>query len=196
VPLRGGTGCRRLWSRVGGDELDLEAIGVGEVGGVVIGPASVRMPVGEQQRPAECRSFSSKAVDVLAGSGVEREMVQSGSQPVVLSGGQRGRLLDHEISGAEAPAAPVRPLLERRVSKLHEEPSPLSAGTPQVRHPQLYVVQAPGHGTSFMRTPIWAWIIFFIIGGIVYLVMLPKRRRDAADRKRLFEEPQQKDAER
>jgi hypothetical protein len=23
--------------------------------------------------------------------------------------------------------------------------------------------------------PIWAWIIFFIIGGIVYLVRLPKR---------------------
>ena len=27
--------------------------------------------------------------------------------------------------------------------------------------------------------PIWAWIIFFIIGGIVYLVMLPKRKRDS-----------------
>ena len=36
--------------------------------------------------------------------------------------------------------------------------------------------------------PIWAWIIFFITGGIVYLVMLPKRKRDAADRKRLFED--------
>ena len=44
--------------------------------------------------------------------------------------------------------------------------------------------------------PIWARIIFFIIGGIVYLVMLPKRKRDAADRKRLFEERQQKDGER
>ncbi len=44
--------------------------------------------------------------------------------------------------------------------------------------------------------PIWAWIIFFIIGGIVYLVMLPKRKRDAADRKRLFEERQQRDGER
>jgi hypothetical protein len=36
--------------------------------------------------------------------------------------------------------------------------------------------------------PIWAWIIFFITGGIVYVVMLPKRIRDAADRKRLFED--------
>ena len=44
--------------------------------------------------------------------------------------------------------------------------------------------------------PIWAWIIFFIVGGIVYLVMLPKRKRDAADRKRLFEERQQKGGER
>lgn len=44
--------------------------------------------------------------------------------------------------------------------------------------------------------PIWAWIIFFITGGIVYLVMLPKRKRDADDRKRLFEERQQKDGER
>lgn len=44
--------------------------------------------------------------------------------------------------------------------------------------------------------PIWAWIIFFIVGGIVYLVTLPKRKRDAAARKRLFEERQQKDGER
>ena len=40
--------------------------------------------------------------------------------------------------------------------------------------------------------PIWAWIIFFTVGGTVYLVTLPKRKRDAADRKRLFEERQQK----
>ena len=44
--------------------------------------------------------------------------------------------------------------------------------------------------------PIWAWIIFFIVGGIVYLVTLPKRKRDAADRKRLFEDRQRKDGER
>ncbi len=36
--------------------------------------------------------------------------------------------------------------------------------------------------------PIWAWIIFFITGDIVYLLVLPKRKRDAADRKRLFED--------
>ena len=44
--------------------------------------------------------------------------------------------------------------------------------------------------------PIWAWIIFFIIGSIVYLAMLPKRRRGAADLKRLFEVWQQKVSER
>lgn len=44
--------------------------------------------------------------------------------------------------------------------------------------------------------PIWAWIIFFIIGGTVYLVTLPKRKRDAAARKQLFEQRQQKDSER
>jgi hypothetical protein len=41
--------------------------------------------------------------------------------------------------------------------------------------------------------PIWAWIVFFIVGGIVYLVTQPKRKRDAAERKRLFEERQEKD---
>jgi hypothetical protein len=41
--------------------------------------------------------------------------------------------------------------------------------------------------------PIWAWIIFFTIGGIVYLVTQPKRKRDAAERKRLFEERHMKD---
>lgn len=43
--------------------------------------------------------------------------------------------------------------------------------------------------------PIWAWIIFIIVGGIVYLVTLPKRRREAAERKRLFEERQKLDRE-
>ena len=43
--------------------------------------------------------------------------------------------------------------------------------------------------------PIWAWIIPFIVGGIVYPVTLPKRKRDAADRKRLFEERHQKGGE-
>jgi hypothetical protein len=42
--------------------------------------------------------------------------------------------------------------------------------------------------------PLWAWILFFVIGGIVYLVTLPKRKRDAAERKQLFEERQQNGA--
>jgi hypothetical protein len=40
-----------------GHEFDLEAVGVGEVGGVVIGTAHVGMRVGEQQCPAVCWSF-------------------------------------------------------------------------------------------------------------------------------------------
>lgn len=47
-----------------------------------------------------------------------------------------------------------------------------------------------------MVMPIWAWIIFFIIGGIVYLATMPKRKREAAERKRLFEERQNKGSER
>jgi len=39
-------------SRLERDELHLEVVGVGEVGGVVLGSAGVRMPFGEQQRPA------------------------------------------------------------------------------------------------------------------------------------------------
>jgi antitoxin HigA-1 len=50
--------CQYLWigafsrSCFVGDEFDLEAVGVGEVGGVVIGSAGVGMCVGEQQCPA------------------------------------------------------------------------------------------------------------------------------------------------
>lgn len=41
--------------------------------------------------------------------------------------------------------------------------------------------------------PVWAWIVLFAIGGIVYLVTLPKRRRDAAEREQLFDEREKRD---
>jgi len=45
--------------------------------------------VGEQQRPAMSRAVGGEFVDALARADVEREMVQSGPEPVVLAGGQR-----------------------------------------------------------------------------------------------------------
>ena len=45
----------RGWSRLASHELDLEAIGVGQVGGVMIRSARVRVGLGEQQRPAGSR---------------------------------------------------------------------------------------------------------------------------------------------
>ena len=73
-----------------GDEFDLEAVGVGEVGDVVIGSASVGMFVREQQHPVVCGSFGGQDIDVMAGTSVEREVVHPGSQPVVGGGGQGG----------------------------------------------------------------------------------------------------------
>ena len=80
--------ARGRLSGLGGDKLDLEVVGVGEVGGVVLGSAGVRMPFGEQQRPAVGRAVRGELVDALPRAGVEREMVQPGPEPVVLAGGQ------------------------------------------------------------------------------------------------------------
>ena len=49
-----------------GHELDLEAIGVGQVGSVVIRSARVRVRLGEQQRPAAGRARGGQGVDGLA----------------------------------------------------------------------------------------------------------------------------------
>jgi hypothetical protein len=56
----------------------------------VIGPAGVRVPVGEQQRPAVGRACGSEGVDGIARASVECEVVQPGPQPVMVIGGQRG----------------------------------------------------------------------------------------------------------
>jgi hypothetical protein len=85
-------------------------------------------------------------VDLLAGAGVEGEVVEAGAEAVVAGGGHGGRLLDDEVGAVEVPAAAGLPVLELLVTEAGEEPAPLGDGAGQVGDPQLDVVQAAGAG--------------------------------------------------
>lgn len=105
-------------------EFDLEAILVLQVGGVVLVAAGVRMLVREQQLPAVRLRGRRDLIDVAAGAGVEREMVEAWATSIVLLGAQIRRLLDHDVGVSESPTPPVIPLLERRIAELGQEPGP------------------------------------------------------------------------
>ena|ERR1017187_3747297 len=73
-----------------GDEFDLEAVGVDEVGGIVVLAAGVGVGLGEQQRPAMGRPRRGEGVDAGPVARVEREMVHPRPEPVVAVGGKGG----------------------------------------------------------------------------------------------------------
>ena len=79
----------RLSSYGVGDEFDLIAVGIDEVGGVVVGSACMRMPVREQQSPAVVRP--GPATDTLS----------KGARGSIL--GQRRCLIDFLVGPASAP---------------------------------------------------------------------------------------------
>jgi hypothetical protein len=130
------------------DEFDLESVGILQVSGQVFGAAGVRVAVGEHQFPAVLGRRGDQAVEVGAVGEVEREVVQAGPEPVVLRAGARGRGLDDQVGRAQAPAAPVRPVLERGVAQLAEQSAEAVRGALQVGDPEFDVVQCSGHGSG------------------------------------------------
>jgi hypothetical protein len=131
-----------------GDEFDFEAVGVGEVGGVVVPASGVRMCLREQQRPAVGWSRCGEGIDAGPAPCVERKMVHPGAEPVVVAGAQGGRLLDDEVGSAEQPAPAVFPVLKLHVAQFVEQPSPLLTGAGQVGHPQFDMMQVPPQGMT------------------------------------------------
>src|ERR1700758_2907352 len=111
--------------RLPGDEFDLVAVRVGQVGGVVSRAAGVGMLVGEEHAPAVLFGLLNEGVEAGAATRVEREVVQAGAGPVVAGGGHGGRLLDDEVGAAEPPAAAIWPVLELLVAEPGEQPPPL-----------------------------------------------------------------------
>jgi hypothetical protein len=81
---------RGVTSCLAGDRLDLEAVGIGEVGGVMVLAAGVRMYLGEQQRPAGSRARRREGIDASAVARVKREMVQPRPEPVMSGRGEGG----------------------------------------------------------------------------------------------------------
>src|SRR5579872_1824125 len=124
-----------------GDELRFEAVLVLEIGGVMVWPAGVRVPVSEQRAPAVLDRLAGQLVHSRPAGHVEREMVQPGTAPVVGGRSKRRRLLDHDVGRSGLPAPPGRPVLVLLVVHLSEQPPPRVDGAGQVGHPQLHVMQ-------------------------------------------------------
>src|SRR5215472_7019906 len=88
---RGVSRLRRcLVAGAGGDQLDLEPVGAGQVGGIVLGAASVRVPVGEQRRPAVAGGPGVQHVHAIAVASVKGEVIEAWPPPVVDRRGHRG----------------------------------------------------------------------------------------------------------
>ncbi len=75
--------------RDGGDEFDLEAVGVGEVNSAVLGSTGVGVRVGEKKRPSVIDGIGDEPVGLGDAPRVEGEMVEPGAEPVVGFAGQR-----------------------------------------------------------------------------------------------------------
>ena len=85
--------------------------------------AGVRVPVGVEVRPPVRRGRVPEAVDVGWGAGVERQVAQAGSAPVV-GAVERCRLED-DVRAARDPAPSAVPPLVRLVPELAEQPPPV-----------------------------------------------------------------------
>jgi len=127
-----------------GHQLHLEAVGVLEVAGVVLGTAGVGMAIGEQQRPAMLSPFGHQSVHVSLMASVEGEVVESGSAAIMNLGRQRRGLLHDDVVISGAPTAPARPVLVDLVAEGAEQPPPAVDGACKIGDPDLDVVQAPG----------------------------------------------------
>lgn len=69
--------------------------------------AGVGVTAGEEQGPAVLAGFHDEEVEAVGGVEVEREVVQSGGEPVVAAAGERGGLFEGQVGRAEVPAAAV-----------------------------------------------------------------------------------------
>jgi hypothetical protein len=106
----------------------------------------MRVAVRKHEGPAVLGGFGGELADLLAGAGVEGEVVQAGTAAVVVGGRHGGRLLDDEVGAVEVPAAAGLPVLELLVAEAGEEPAPLGDGAGQVGDPQFHVMQGAGAG--------------------------------------------------
>src|SRR5215469_3217773 len=125
------------------DQLDLEPVGVLQIGGVVLGSAGVRMPVGKHQLPAVQLGVPGQLVDMILAGGVEREMIQARAQPIVPGRRACRRLLNDYVNTPRSPAPATWPVLKQPVAELGQEPAPAHDRPVQVGDPQFHVVDHP-----------------------------------------------------
>ena len=71
----------------GGDEFDLVAVLVFQVGGVMLLTARVGVKVGEHQPPAVTQRPGDQVLHTVAGGDVEGQVVEAGAAPVVTERG-------------------------------------------------------------------------------------------------------------
>ena len=67
--------------------------------------------------------------------------------------GERGRVLDDDVGVPKAPAAPLSPVLVRRVPKCGEEPPYAVNRAREIRDPQLDVVECSPHHAADAKRP-------------------------------------------
>lgn len=91
-----------------GDELDLEAVCVLEVDGVVVGSPGEGVPVGEQQAPPALGGGGDQGVEVGSAASREGEVVEPGTAAVVVGAAESARLLKYSNSHPQRSAAAPR----------------------------------------------------------------------------------------
>ncbi len=77
----------------------------------------------------------------VGGVDVEREVAQSGGEPVVAFSGERGGLLEYQVGRAEVPAASVFPALVEGVTEVFEAPPQVGDRAGEVRNPDLHMME-------------------------------------------------------
>ena|ERR1019366_4995571 len=136
-----------------GNELDLKAVTVREISGVVIRTACMRVEVGEEESPSVSERVRYELVALGLTPAMEREMVEPGTEPIVAALAECGGLLKDDVCRLQPPTSSVLPGLERCVSERFEEPSQALGRPVQIRNPDLQVVQSPSrHGVSLAGT--------------------------------------------
>ena len=152
---RAGAGAPRLPARPSGgrgrDQLDLVALTVLQVGGVVVVSPGERVAVRVEQPPAVIRRVQRELVQFLTGCDMEGEMIHPRPAAVVPARYPVRRLLDDDVGDTRPPALALGPLLIDVVAQLPEQPPPAGLGPGQIGYPELDVMKHPSASVIHAR---------------------------------------------
>jgi hypothetical protein len=113
------------------------------------------MPILEHQLPSVTRRLLNETIEVFHGPSVERQVIDSRSEPVVLASDERCRLLDRDVGSTTLPTATTVPALELGIAERFQHPSVGLDSTVKGRHPEIDVMNSSNthRRSSLGRSP-------------------------------------------